>query len=151
LLHVSTHVQAFFTWLNETLTRRQRNDISEDVRAQLLKEKVLQIPIDRHIVRPLFACFKALFESVNRAKGRLRQLPSGIEITDFELSGMDYVWRLALACPSEQIAADAALMIIDMNYSSLTSKLKVGSFVQPTIAYSCSYCRRMRPAVMRVS
>ncbi len=41
-----------------------------------------------------------------------------------DLTGMDFIWRIAMETPDEEIANEAILLIITYSYNNLNPKMK---------------------------
>ena len=71
-----------------------------------------------------FACFRAFLENVNQNDHRLKKMGSIFTVEKMDLVGLDYLWRIVLEVPSEEIAMLAVKQLMDLSYTWLSPKLK---------------------------
>uniref|UniRef100_A0A3P9KIM4 Ubiquitin carboxyl-terminal hydrolase 24 n=1 Tax=Oryzias latipes TaxID=8090 RepID=A0A3P9KIM4_ORYLA len=110
----------------EWFTKGQ-HDLESDVQQQLFKEKILKL--EPYEITMNFNLFKTFFENVNLCDHRLKrqgtQLLQCVERLD--LAGMDFLWRIAMETPDEEIANEAIQLIITYSYTNLNPKMKKDS------------------------
>ncbi|OXB64566.1 hypothetical protein ASZ78_016018 [Callipepla squamata] len=129
----------------EWFTKGQ-HDLESDVQQQLFKEKILKLE-SYEITMNGFSLFKTFFENVNLCDHRLKrqgtQLVSVLtssflcaicvflkkekSVEKLELIGMDFIWKIAMESPDEEIANEAIQLIINYSYINLTPRLKKDS------------------------
>lgn len=51
-----------------------------------------------------------------------------------DLAGMDFIWRIAMETPDEEIANEAIQLIITYSYTNLNPKMKKVSVCSPNTA-----------------
>lgn len=68
-----------------------------------------------------------------------------------DLAGMDFIWRIAMETPDEEIANEAIQLIITYSYTNLNPKMKKVSIhghthilLWPTLALPSGVCRYLR-------
>ena len=71
-----------------------------------------------------FACFRAFLENVNQNDHRLKKSGNTYTVEKMDLVGLDYLWRVVLEVPSEEIAMLAVKQLMELSYTWLSSKLK---------------------------
>ena len=71
-----------------------------------------------------FACFRAFLENVNQNDHRLKKTGNTYTVEKMDLVGLDYLWRVVLEVPSEEIAMLAVKQLMELSYTWLSSKLK---------------------------
>ena len=78
-----------------------------------------------------FNCFKKFLEKVNTNDHRMKETgstytvdKSAYTIEKMELVGLDYLWRVVLEVPSEEIAMLAVKKLMELSYTCLSPKLK---------------------------
>ena len=78
-----------------------------------------------------FNCFKKFLEKVNTNDHRMKETGStytvdknAYTIEKMELVGLDYLWRVVLEVPSEEIAMLAVKKLMELSYTCLSPKLK---------------------------
>lgn len=77
-----------------------------------------------HISCVGFACFRAFLENVNQNDHRLKKTGNTYTVEKMDLVGLDYLWRVVLEVPSEEIAMMAVKQLMELSYTWLSSKLK---------------------------
>uniref|UniRef100_H3APV7 Ubiquitin carboxyl-terminal hydrolase 24 n=1 Tax=Latimeria chalumnae TaxID=7897 RepID=H3APV7_LATCH len=109
----------------EWFTKGQ-HDLESDVQQQLFKEKILKLE-PYEITMNGFNLFKAFFENVNLCDHRLKRQGTQLHVEKPELTGMDFIWRIAMESPDEEIANEAIQLIINYSYINLNPRLKKDS------------------------
>ncbi|XP_062280626.1 ubiquitin carboxyl-terminal hydrolase 24 isoform X3 [Scomber scombrus] len=109
----------------EWFTKGQ-HDLESDVQQQLFKEKILKLE-PYEITMNGFNLFKTFFENVNLCDHRLKRQGTQLCVERLDLSGMDFIWRIAMETPDEEIANEAILLIITYSYTNLNPKMKKDS------------------------
>ncbi|XP_043941443.1 ubiquitin carboxyl-terminal hydrolase 24 [Protopterus annectens] len=109
----------------EWFTKGQ-HDLEIDVQQQLFKEKILKLE-PYEITMMGFSMFKTFFENVNLCDHRLKRQGTQLNVEKLELIGMDFIWRIAMESPDEEIAHEAIQLIINYSYISLNPRLKKDS------------------------
>lgn len=71
-----------------------------------------------------FACCKAFLENVNHNDNRIKKTGNIFTVEKMDLVGFDYLWRIVLEVPSEEIAMLAVKQLMELSYTWLSSKLK---------------------------
>ncbi|XP_015755638.1 PREDICTED: ubiquitin carboxyl-terminal hydrolase 24-like [Acropora digitifera] len=78
-----------------------------------------------------FACFREFMNNVNLNEHRIKETGSShtvnknaLTVEKMELVGLDYLWRVVLEVPSEEIAMLAVEKLMEFSYTCLSSKLK---------------------------
>uniref|UniRef100_A0A3Q1FH70 Ubiquitin carboxyl-terminal hydrolase 24 n=1 Tax=Acanthochromis polyacanthus TaxID=80966 RepID=A0A3Q1FH70_9TELE len=109
----------------EWFTKGQ-HDLESDVQQQLFKEKILKLE-PYEITMNGFNLFKTFFENVNLlCSPSLHSVRAGC-VERLDLSGMDFIWRIAMETPDEEIANEAIQLIITYSYTNLNPKMKKDS------------------------
>ena len=90
-----------------------------------------------HISCVGFACFRAFLENVNQNDHRLKKTGNTYTVEKMDLVGLDYLWRVVLEVPSEEIAMMAVKQLMELSYTWLSSKLKKVKLmlVKPTASF----------------
>ncbi|XP_051788643.1 ubiquitin carboxyl-terminal hydrolase 24 isoform X2 [Erpetoichthys calabaricus] len=109
----------------EWFTKGQ-HDLESDVQQQLFKEKVLKLE-PYEITMNGFNLFKTFFENVNLCDHRLKRQGAHLFVERLDLTGMDFIWRIAMESPDEEIANEAIQLIITYSYINLNPKMKKDS------------------------
>ncbi|KAM4629625.1 ubiquitin carboxyl-terminal hydrolase 24 isoform 4-T4 [Polymixia lowei] len=109
----------------EWFTKGQ-HDLESDVQQQLFKEKILKLE-PYEITMNGFNLFKTFFENVNLCDHRLKRQGTQLCVERLDLAGMDFIWRIAMETPDEEIANEAIQLIITYSYSNLNPKMKKDS------------------------
>lgn len=109
----------------EWFTKGQ-HDLESDVQQQLFKEKVLKLE-SYEITMNGFNLFKTFFENVNLCDHRLKRQGAQLYVEKLELIGMDFIWKIAMESPDEEIANEAIQLIINYSYINLNPRLKKDS------------------------
>uniref|UniRef100_A0A4W5NHA6 Ubiquitin carboxyl-terminal hydrolase 24 n=1 Tax=Hucho hucho TaxID=62062 RepID=A0A4W5NHA6_9TELE len=109
----------------EWFTKGQ-HDLESDVQQQLFKEKILKLE-PYEITMNGFNLFKTFFENVNLCDHRLKRQGTQLCVERQDLSGMDFIWRIAMETPDEEIANEAIQLIITYSYTNLNPKMKKDS------------------------
>uniref|UniRef100_A0A3P8T208 Ubiquitin carboxyl-terminal hydrolase 24 n=1 Tax=Amphiprion percula TaxID=161767 RepID=A0A3P8T208_AMPPE len=109
----------------EWFTKGQ-HDLESDVQQQLFKEKILKLE-PYEITMNGFNLFKTFFENVNLCDHRLKRQGTQLCVERLDLSGMDFIWRIAMETPDEEIANEAIQLIITYSYTNLNPKMKKDS------------------------
>uniref|UniRef100_A0A673Y507 Ubiquitin carboxyl-terminal hydrolase 24 n=1 Tax=Salmo trutta TaxID=8032 RepID=A0A673Y507_SALTR len=109
----------------EWFTKGQ-HDLESDVQQQLFKEKILKLE-PYEITMNGFNLFKTFFENVNLCDHRLKRQGTQLFVERLDLSGMDFIWRIAMETPDEEIANEAIQLIITYSYTNLNPKMKKDS------------------------
>ncbi|XP_061744458.1 ubiquitin carboxyl-terminal hydrolase 24 isoform X2 [Nerophis ophidion] len=109
----------------EWFTKGQ-HDLESDVQQQLFKEKILKLE-PYEITMNGFNLFKTFFENVNLCDHRLKRQGTQLCVERLDLAGMDFIWRIAMETPDEEIANEAILLIITYSYTNLNPKMKKDS------------------------
>ncbi|XP_061594074.1 ubiquitin carboxyl-terminal hydrolase 24 isoform X3 [Cololabis saira] len=109
----------------EWFTKGQ-HDLESDVQQQLFKEKILKLE-SYEITMNGFNLFKTFFENVNLCDHRLKRQGTQLCVERLDLTGMDFLWRIAMETPDEEIANDAIQLIITYSYTNLNPKMKKDS------------------------
>ncbi|XP_053549190.1 ubiquitin carboxyl-terminal hydrolase 24 [Bombina bombina] len=109
----------------EWFTKGQ-HDLESDVQQQLFKEKILKLE-SHEITMNGFILFKTFFENVNLCDHRLKRQGTQLHVEKIELIGMDFIWKLAVESPDEEIANEAIQLIINYSYINLNPRLKKDS------------------------
>uniref|UniRef100_A0A673IBS6 Ubiquitin carboxyl-terminal hydrolase 24 n=1 Tax=Sinocyclocheilus rhinocerous TaxID=307959 RepID=A0A673IBS6_9TELE len=109
----------------EWFTKGQ-HDLESDVQQQLFKEKVLKLE-PYEITMNGFNLFKTFFENVNLSDHRLKRQGTQLCVERLDLAGMDFIWRIAMESPDEDIANEAIHLIITYSYINLNPKMKKDS------------------------
>ncbi|XP_068174640.1 ubiquitin carboxyl-terminal hydrolase 24 isoform X2 [Antennarius striatus] len=109
----------------EWFTKGQ-HDLESDIQQQLFKEKILKLE-PYEITMNGFNLFKTFFENVNLCDHRLKRQGTQLCVERLDLSGMDFIWRIAMESPDEEIANEAILLIITYSYTNLNPKMKKDS------------------------
>ncbi|KAK2907621.1 ubiquitin carboxyl-terminal hydrolase 24 isoform X6 [Channa argus] len=109
----------------EWFTKGQ-HDLESDVQQQLFKEKILKLE-PYEITMNGFNLFKTFFENVNQCDHRLKRQGTQLCVERLELAGMDFIWRIAMETPDEEIANEAIQLIITYSYTNLNPKMKKDS------------------------
>ncbi|XP_020894443.2 ubiquitin carboxyl-terminal hydrolase 24, partial [Exaiptasia diaphana] len=76
-----------------------------------------------------FQCFKTFFENVNHNEHKMKKIANTCTYTieKMDLTGLDYLWRIVLEVPSEEIAMLAIRLLLKLSYTWLSPKLKKDS------------------------
>lgn len=77
-----------------------------------------------------FTCFRAFLENVNQNDHRIKKSGNTYTVEKMDLVGLDYLWRVVLEVPSEEIAMLAVKQLMELSYTWLSSKLKKVSISQ---------------------
>uniref|UniRef100_A0A3Q3MMV0 ubiquitinyl hydrolase 1 n=1 Tax=Mastacembelus armatus TaxID=205130 RepID=A0A3Q3MMV0_9TELE len=109
----------------EWFTKGQ-HDLESDVQQQLFKEKILKLE-PYEITMNGFNLFKTFFENVNLCDHRLKRQGTQLCVDRLDLAGMDFIWRIAMETPDEEIANEAIQLIITYSYTNLNPKMKKDS------------------------
>lgn len=109
----------------EWFTKGQ-HDLESDVQQQLFKEKILKLE-SYEITMNGFSLFKTFFENVNLCDHRLKRQGTQLHVEKLELIGMDFIWKVAVESPDEEIANEAIQLIINYSYINLNPRLKKDS------------------------
>uniref|UniRef100_A0A8C9VNZ6 Ubiquitin specific peptidase 24 n=1 Tax=Scleropages formosus TaxID=113540 RepID=A0A8C9VNZ6_SCLFO len=109
----------------EWFTKGQ-HDLESDVQQQLFKEKILKLE-PYEITMNGFNLFKTFFENVNMSDHRLKRQGTQLFVERLDLAGMDFIWRIAMESPDEEIANEAIQLIITYSYINLNPKMKKDS------------------------
>ncbi|CAL8347232.1 unnamed protein product [Gadus morhua 'NCC'] len=109
----------------EWFTKGQ-HDLESDVQQQLFKEKILKLE-PYEITMNGFNLFKTFFENVNLCDHRLKRQGTQLCVERLDLVGMDFIWRIAMETPDEEIANEAIQLIITYSYTNLNPKMKKDS------------------------
>ncbi|XP_023809751.1 ubiquitin carboxyl-terminal hydrolase 24 isoform X1 [Oryzias latipes] len=109
----------------EWFTKGQ-HDLESDVQQQLFKEKILKLE-PYEITMNGFNLFKTFFENVNLCDHRLKRQGTQLCVERLDLAGMDFLWRIAMETPDEEIANEAIQLIITYSYTNLNPKMKKDS------------------------
>ncbi|KAM8930374.1 ubiquitin carboxyl-terminal hydrolase 24 isoform 2-T2 [Pelodytes ibericus] len=109
----------------EWFTKGQ-HDLESDVQQQLFKEKILKLE-SYEITMNGFNLFKTFFENVNLCDHRLKRQGTQLHVEKLELIGMDFIWKVAVESPDEEIANEAIQLIINHSYINLNPRLKKDS------------------------
>ncbi|MGH0140922.1 UNVERIFIED_CONTAM: hypothetical protein FKN15_073043 [Acipenser sinensis] len=109
----------------EWFTKGQ-HDLESDVQQQLFKEKILKLE-PYEITMNGFNLFKTFFESVNLSDHRLKKQGTQLFVERLDLAGMDFIWRIAMESPDEEIANEAIQLIITYSYINLNPKMRKDS------------------------
>ncbi|XP_068095523.1 ubiquitin carboxyl-terminal hydrolase 24 isoform X3 [Hyperolius riggenbachi] len=109
----------------EWFTKGQ-HDLESDVQQQLFKEKILKLE-SYEITMNGFSLFKTFFENVNLCDHRLKRQGAQLHVEKLELIGMDFIWKVAVESPDEEIANEAIQLIINYSYINLNPRLKKDS------------------------
>nr|XP_051712391.1 ubiquitin carboxyl-terminal hydrolase 24 isoform X4 [Oryctolagus cuniculus] len=109
----------------EWFTKGQ-HDLESDVQQQLFKEKILKLE-SYEITMNGFNLFKTFFENVNLCDHRLKRQGAQLYVEKLELIGMDFIWKIAMESPDEEIANEAIQLIISYSYINLNPRLKKDS------------------------
>lgn len=109
----------------EWFTKGQ-HDLESDVQQQLFKEKILKLE-PYEITMNGFNLFKTFFENVNLCDHRLKRQGTQLCVERLDLTGMDFIWRIAMESPDEEIANEAIQLIITYSYTNLNPKMKKDS------------------------
>ncbi|XP_075688794.1 ubiquitin carboxyl-terminal hydrolase 24 isoform X3 [Rhinoderma darwinii] len=109
----------------EWFTKGQ-HDLESDVQQQLFKEKILKLE-SYEITMNGFNLFKTFFENVNLCDHRLKRQGTQLHVEKLELIGMDFIWKVAVESPDEEIANEAIQLIINYSYMNLNPRLKKDS------------------------
>ncbi|XP_033884099.3 ubiquitin carboxyl-terminal hydrolase 24-like isoform X2 [Acipenser ruthenus] len=109
----------------EWFTKGQ-HDLEGDVQQQLFKEKILKLE-PYEITMNGFNLFKTFFESVNLSDHRLKRQGTQLFVERLDLAGMDFIWRIAMESPDEEIANEAIQLIITYSYINLNPKMRKDS------------------------
>uniref|UniRef100_A0A8C5WGL6 Ubiquitin carboxyl-terminal hydrolase 24 n=1 Tax=Leptobrachium leishanense TaxID=445787 RepID=A0A8C5WGL6_9ANUR len=109
----------------EWFTKGQ-HDLESDVQQQLFKEKILKLE-SYEITMNGFNLFKTFFENVNLCDHRLKRQGTQLHVEKLELIGMDFIWKVAMESPDEEIANEAIQLIINYSYINLNPRLKKDS------------------------
>uniref|UniRef100_A0A8C2CMA9 Ubiquitin carboxyl-terminal hydrolase 24 n=1 Tax=Cyprinus carpio TaxID=7962 RepID=A0A8C2CMA9_CYPCA len=109
----------------EWFTKGQ-HDLESDVQQQLFKEKILKLE-PYEITMNGFNLFKTFFENVNLSDHRLIRQGTQLCVERLDLAGMDFIWRIAMESPDEDIANEAIQLIITYSYINLNPKMKKDS------------------------
>lgn len=110
-----------FEWFN-----KRQLDLESDVQQQLFKEKILKLE-PYEITMNGFNLFKTFFENVNLCDHRLKRQGTQLCVERLDLAGMDFIWRIAMETPDEEIANEAIQLIIIYSYTNLNPKMKKDS------------------------
>ncbi|KAJ7330594.1 Ubiquitin carboxyl-terminal hydrolase 24 [Desmophyllum pertusum] len=98
-------------------------DLEADTLSQMFTGKVLKLDPSRLTMKG-FACFKAFLENVNQNDHRMKKTGNTYTVEKMDLVGLDYLWRVVLEVPSEEIAMLAVKQLMELSYTWLSSKLK---------------------------
>ncbi|XP_078526269.1 ubiquitin carboxyl-terminal hydrolase 24 isoform X1 [Lissotriton helveticus] len=109
----------------EWFTKGQ-HDLESDVQQQLFKEKILKLE-SYDITMNGFNLFKTFFENVNLCDHRLKRQGTQLHVEKVDLMGMDFIWKIAVESPDEEIANEAIQLIINYSYINLNPRLKKDS------------------------
>ncbi|XP_051510524.1 ubiquitin carboxyl-terminal hydrolase 24 isoform X1 [Myxocyprinus asiaticus] len=109
----------------EWFTKGQ-HDLESDIQQQLFKEKILKLE-PYEITMNGFNLFKTFFENVNLSDHRLKRQGTQLCVERLDLAGMDFIWRIAMESPDEDIANEAIQLIITYSYINLNPKMKKDS------------------------
>ncbi|KAH0519789.1 Ubiquitin carboxyl-terminal hydrolase 24, partial [Microtus ochrogaster] len=113
----------------EWFTKGQ-HDLESDVQQQLFKEKILKLE-SYEITMNGFNLFKTFFENVNLCDHRLKRQGAQLYVEKLELIGMDFIWKIAMESPDEEIANEAIQLIINYSYINLNPRLKKDFYSVP--------------------
>ncbi|KAG9350930.1 hypothetical protein JZ751_024819, partial [Albula glossodonta] len=83
--------------------------------------------IQRCCLLSRFNLFKTFFENVNLSDHRLKRQGTQLCVERLDLAGMDFIWRIAMESPDEEIANEAIQLIITYSYINLNPKMKKDS------------------------
>ncbi|EDO44319.1 predicted protein, partial [Nematostella vectensis] len=107
-----------FEWFTKQLC-----DMEAETQSQILTTKILKMDPSKLSMKG-FQCFRAFFESVNHNEHKHKKTANTYTVEKMDLIGLDYLWRIALEVPSEEIAAPAVKLLIQLSYTWLSPKLK---------------------------
>lgn len=110
--------------------RKGQLDLEPDTQSQMFANKVLKLEPGRLTMKG-FACFREFMKNVNLNEHRIKDTGSShtvnknaFTVEKMELVGLDYLWRVVLEVPSEEIAMLAVEKLMELSYTWLSSKLK---------------------------
>ncbi|XP_035763466.1 ubiquitin carboxyl-terminal hydrolase 24 [Neolamprologus brichardi] len=118
---LSFDITMCFEWFT-----KGQHDLESDVQQQLFKEKILKLE-PYEITMNGFNLFKTFFENVNLCDHRLKRQGTQLCVERIDLAGMDFIWRIAMETPDEEIANEAIQLIITYSYTNLNPKMKKDS------------------------
>lgn len=98
-------------------------DLEPDTQSQMFTGKVLKLDPSKLTMKG-FACCKAFLENVNHNDNRIKKTGNIFTVEKMDLVGFDYLWRIVLEVPSEEIAMLAVKQLMELSYTWLSSKLK---------------------------
>ncbi|XP_076309376.1 ubiquitin carboxyl-terminal hydrolase 24-like isoform X2 [Tachypleus tridentatus] len=107
-----------YEWFTQCL-----QDLETDTQSQLFQQKLLKLDSSQ-LSSKGFRCFKTYFESVNIAEHKLRRSVTDVIVEKLDLTGLDFLWQIALTSPWEDIAEMAIDNLMKMSYHSVSAKLK---------------------------
>ncbi|XP_022244007.1 ubiquitin carboxyl-terminal hydrolase 24-like [Limulus polyphemus] len=107
-----------YEWFTQCL-----QDLETDTQSQLFQQKLLKLDSSQ-LSSKGFRCFKTYFESVNIAEHKLRRSVTDVIVEKLDLTGVDFLWQIALASPWEDIAEMAIDNLMKTSYHSVSAKLK---------------------------
>jgi ubiquitin carboxyl-terminal hydrolase 9/24 len=108
-----------FEWFVNGMT-----DMQPVTQTEMFEQQVLQVPPEG-LTSGGYKCFKVFFEHVNLSAGKMRKSGRDFPIVDSQsLSGRDYLWRIALENPSEDIAQSAVYLLLQITYVEVCQRLK---------------------------
>ena len=81
-------------------------------------------PCSRFASSPGFECFKTFFENVNLNEHKMKKTGNTYTVEKMELIGIEYLWKIVLEVPSEEIAMLAVKLLMQLSYTWLSQKLK---------------------------
>ncbi|KAG8518952.1 Ubiquitin carboxyl-terminal hydrolase 24, partial [Galemys pyrenaicus] len=131
----------------EWFTKGQ-HDLESDVQQQLFKEKILKLE-SYEITMNGFNLFKTFFENVNLCDHRLKRQGAQLYVEKLELIGMDFIWKIAMESPDEEIANEAIQLIINYSYINLNPRLKKAASSAlggPTLTHAVTRATKMLTA-----
>ncbi|KAJ6662583.1 hypothetical protein lerEdw1_011720 [Lerista edwardsae] len=131
----------------EWFTKGQ-HDLESDVQQQLFKEKILKLE-SYEITMNGFGLFKTFFENVNLCDHRLKRQGTQLHVEKLELIGMDFIWKIAMESPDEEIANEAIQLIINYSYINLNPRLKKAASSAlggPTLTHAVTRATKMLTA-----
>ncbi|XP_014661859.1 PREDICTED: ubiquitin carboxyl-terminal hydrolase 24-like [Priapulus caudatus] len=107
-----------YEWFAESLC-----DLESETQTQLFHQRILKMDSTR-LSATGFDCFKAVFESINIFEHRLKRFSNTMVVDKVELTGMDYLWSVALESSDEPLADAAVSYLIELLYLNLAPRLK---------------------------
>ncbi|XP_077972925.1 ubiquitin carboxyl-terminal hydrolase 24-like [Styela clava] len=110
--------EACYEWFSQSL-----DDLENDTVKLMFRERLLKLD-PAQMCPSAYHCLMKFMESTNINEQKMKRSSGNLYVDKLDLLGLDFLWRVCLECPCEEVAELAVGTLVKFSYLYVSSNLK---------------------------